>query len=180
MTDNNEKKSDHNSPLSKPESQECCSKTNSCACTVGGEKGIYKFLIIFVIALIAVTYVQNLGGGMSEEAEKLWNTDIEKAQNLARESNKPLLISFHIPKCIWCDRMKSEVYSSDSFCSFASQNLVLLLVNGYKNREFAKKYNINGFPSYVLLNPEGEVITSFSGYMQTDSFISRINTATGQ
>ena len=147
-----------------------------CACS-SGKSMPGKLLFIFVIALLAITYLQNQGGKMSEDAAKLWHTDYTEAQNVAKESGKPLLISFHTSWCGWCKKMKADVYSDQKFQDFATENLVLLLLDGDKDTEMVSKFGIQGYPSYVIQNSKGKTLKTFSGYNKTNEFIEIIKQA---
>ena len=150
----------------------------SCACTSGGSKSMFKALLVFIIVLLAITYFQNKGGEMPEEASSIWKTDYSEALKQAKEQDKPVLISFHTSWCGWCKKMKSDVYSDPAFYNYASAELIPVLLDGDKDTDLVAKYNIKGYPSYVILKPDGTVLKTFSGYMKTDAFIETIKSAT--
>lgn len=102
--------------------------------------------------------------------EVKWLTDFEKAKQQAEEQNRPILADFSGSDwCGWCIRLKKEVFSKNEFKEFAEEELVLLLVDFPRNKEqsaevkqqnqkLAQKYGVKGFPTILLLNPEGEKI----------------------
>ena len=177
MENQNDKKSNENIP-NNTENTSCGMNDSGGGCACSKSKGLHKILFVFVIALLAVTYALSQGGKMSAEAEKMWLTDYTEAKKIAANQNKPILISFHTSWCGWCKKMKADVYSDQDFCDFATEKLVLLLLDGDKDTDLVAKFGIQGYPSYVIQNSKGETLKSFSGYMKTDKFISTIKQAT--
>ena len=104
-----------------------------------------------------------------------WLTDYEKAKETAKEQNKPILIDFSGSDwCGWCIKLDKEVFSKDEFRKYAEENLVLLLLDfprrkqmpaeeKKRNEELAGKFNIQGFPTVLLVDAEGKVIAR-TGY----------------
>lgn len=98
-----------------------------------------------------------------------WGEDYKAALKEAKEEGKYLLMNFGGSDwCIWCKRLDGEVFSQDAFKTWAKDNLVLLLVDSprskkmddatvQQNNALKQKFAIRGFPTIILLNPEGEV-----------------------
>jgi len=122
-----------------------------------------------------------------------WMTDYDKAVAKAQESNKPILINFTGSDwCGWCIRLKEEVFSKPQFKSFAAEQIILLEVDfprrkslptseKKKNQELSQKYNIQGFPTLIILSPEGQQIGKM-GYMEGGPapFIAELKKITGR
>lgn len=100
-----------------------------------------------------------------------WTMDIDAAKTLAKETNKPLFINFTGSDwCGWCKMMDKQIFSTTEWQDYAKQNLVLLWIDFPKNkdlipkefmprnRKFAKKFNVQGYPTYVVLAPDGETV----------------------
>ena len=109
------------------------------------------------------------------EQKVVWLTDLKEAQQLAEKEKKVILADFSGSDwCGWCIRLDKEVFSQAAFKQFAADNLVLVLIDFPRkkwqtpaqkqtNRELAQKYGIQGFPTVLLLNPDGSVIVR-TGY----------------
>ena len=103
-------------------------------------------------------------------ADETWMTDFNAALAKAKAEKKPLLVDFTGSDwCGWCIKLDKEVFSKDAFKTFANTELVLVEIDfpnrkkqskalKAQNKELAKKYGIRGFPTILLLSPEGEVI----------------------
>ena len=76
--------------------------------------------------------------------------------------------------CGWCIRLKEEVFSKKSFQAYAKDKLVLVQVDfprkkgqskelKEQNRTLAEKYGIRGYPTIILLSPDGDFMQQ-TGY----------------
>lgn len=110
-----------------------------------------------------------------QENKAVWFTRFVEAQEAARKENKPIFVNFTGSDwCPWCFRLRDEVLVQPAFVDYASKNLVLLMIDFPRrkpqsqelkamNRELARKYGIRGYPTVLLLNPDGSVIAK-TGY----------------
>ena len=106
-----------------------------------------------------------------------WLTSYKDAVGHAKKNGKPILADFTGSDwCGWCIKLKEEVFSTDAFKQWASQNVVLLEVDfpAYRpqpdelkqqNEELARKYEVRGYPTILFLNEQGEILGR-SGYRQ--------------
>ena len=109
-------------------------------------------------------------------AESTWLNDYKKAQQEAKASNKFLLLDFTGSDwCGWCKRLEQEILSQSQFENYARENLVLLEVDfprakaqspelRKQNQELAQQYQIEGFPTIVVLNGDGQKLWQYDGY----------------
>ncbi len=106
-----------------------------------------------------------------------WETDFEKASSGAKTSGKYMLLDFSGSDwCGWCIRLEKEVFSQDAFNDFAEENLVCVLVDfprakkqteelKKQNLDLARKYGIKGYPTIIVLSPDGKPVGK-TGYLQ--------------
>ena len=99
-----------------------------------------------------------------------WLTDYQQALKTAQESNKTILVNFTGSDwCIWCKRLSKEVFTQKPFIDYAKANFVLLKLDFPKNSKqtdvekkqndtLQKQFNIEGFPTVVLLDKTGKEI----------------------
>jgi thioredoxin-related protein len=114
---------------------------------------------------------------VSQAAKSGWLTSYEKAQKEAESNNKLLLMDFTGSDwCGWCIALDKEVFSKQEFKEYASKNLVLLEVDFPRmkqmpaetvaqNRWLATQYQIQAFPTVVVLDGRGKVVGAL-GYMR--------------
>lgn len=97
-------------------------------------------------------------------------TDFEAAKAKAVAEQKPMLLDFTGSDwCGWCIKLDKEVFSQQAFQAYAADSLVLVELDfprrkaqsdelKAQNEALAQKYNIRGFPTIVVLSPEGELL----------------------
>jgi thioredoxin-related protein len=111
------------------------------------------------------------------QAEPSWQTDYKKAQEEAKAGKKLLLVDFTGSDwCGWCIKLNREVFSKPEFQAYANKNLVLLEIDfprmkaqadaiKKQNEQLATQYQIQGFPTVIVLNGEGRKVGEL-GYME--------------
>ena len=117
----------------------------------------------------------------------IWYTSLEKAKDLSAKTGKKIFVDFTGSDwCGWCIKIDNEILSTDEFRAFAKENLIMLLLDfpekkelpagmSAYNRQIAGNYNIQGFPTILILDKEGSVLTTL-GYEKegTTKFINDI------
>ncbi|YCM42320.1 thioredoxin family protein [Verrucomicrobiaceae bacterium 227] len=98
-----------------------------------------------------------------------WTMDFDAAKKIAAEKELPLLLNFTGSDwCGWCKLMDKEVFAKDAWKSYAGENVLLVTLDFPKdktivpekytarNEELKKKFEVRGFPTYVILDSDGE------------------------
>ena len=123
---------------------------------------------LFLLALII--FATNSNRVVAAEGSANWLTDFEAAKEVAASEGKPLLLDFTGSDwCIWCIRLKDEVFTREAFTEYAEAELVLVELDfprggsqseelKAQNAALAEKYGIRGFPTILLLSPDGDLI----------------------
>ncbi len=101
-----------------------------------------------------------------------WSTDHAKAAERARASDRPLVVFFTGSDwCTWCKRLEKEVFETAAFKAWAKDKVVLLELDfpsrtpqskalREQNKQLAAKYQVEGFPTVLILDPAGKVLGS--------------------
>ncbi len=136
-------------------------------------------IISFLLMTTQITVAQN------------WLTDLDEAKNIAVNTNKSIVLVFSGSDwCAPCMKLEKQVFSTDEFKQYASENYVLLKADFPQrkknklskeqqehNNQLAEKYNKNGFfPLVVVLNSEGKSLGNL-GYINigAKAYIESIN-----
>lgn len=121
--------------------------------------------------IAALAFVQS---AMAAEAN--WLTDLSKAQSLAKQEKKMVLIDFTGSDwCQPCIALHKNVLTAKEFVSYAKDNLVLVMVDFPRKKKIPaaqekandallKKFNIEGYPTLVFLDETGNEVSRESGY----------------
>lgn len=106
-----------------------------------------------------------------------WQTDYKAALKQAVASNKPILVDFTGSDwCGWCIKLDKETFSQPEFAKYANEKLVLMEADfpqgkaqsaavKKQNDELQEKFNVEGFPTLVLLDKHGKEIARNVGYL---------------
>jgi thiol-disulfide isomerase/thioredoxin len=116
-----------------------------------------------------------------QAAEPAWLTDLEAGRQAAKQTGKPVLVYF--TGSAWCPSCKllhAEVITSSAFEAYAAGRILVKLdYPPLSEREASKvkanpalgklmaiknAYRITGFPTTVLLDPEGRETGRREGY----------------
>jgi len=99
-----------------------------------------------------------------------WEEDFDKAAAEAKKEGKHMLVDFTGSDwCGWCIKLDKEVFSQKEFKKYAKENLVTVALDFPRNKPQSKKvqqrnealmkeHGIRGFPTILVMSPEGEVI----------------------
>ena len=127
---------------------------------------IPRFLLLALSAVLLATPAFASG----------WGDNYKEALATAAKENKKVLLDFTGSDwCPACIAIKKEVFNKPAFKEYADKNLVLVevdfpqgktLPNAVKvqNNELQEKYQVQGFPTIVLLSSDGKVIKQQIGF----------------
>lgn len=99
-----------------------------------------------------------------------WMTNVDEAKKLAKKENKSLFIEFTGSDwCPPCMMMAKNVFSKEEFLKGAQKNFILVKIDvpqgdeelAEKNGKVVEEFNVQGFPTIVLLGPDGEEFSRF-------------------
>lgn len=109
-----------------------------------------------------------------------WLTDMDTAKAEAKATGKAILVDFTGSDwCGWCVRLRSMILDSPAFQDYARDKFVFMEVDmprnvkkiGEKqhaiNKAIANHYNVNIYPTILVLNHEGDVMGGFIGGRDT-------------
>ena len=85
------------------------------------------------------------------------------------EEGIPVLIFFDADWCSWCKKMKSETLT-DKNVKEIMKNYILVFVDYDRNKFVARKFGVQGLPSYAITNVNETKLKSDGGYLSADKF----------
>ena len=87
-------------------------------------------------------------------------------------AGKPVVIDFGAEWCGPCKKMAKEVFPQKMVGDFMNAKFVNLKLNAEKEgRELAARYKVNAYPTFIVLDSEGKVVTDLKGSMDGQTFI---------
>lgn len=99
-------------------------------------------------------------------------TDLATAQATARNEKKNLLVKFEATWCGPCKVMDELVFTADEVVAAAAQT-VCIRIDGDQQPELKKQLKANGYPTLILLSPEGKELkrASYLGVREMKAFL---------
>ena len=106
-----------------------------------------------------------IGAASLQAQELVWETNLEKASQVAMKTKKPLLLFFTGSDwCVWCIRLQNEVLKTPEFAAWAKQNVVLVELDfprrtpqlpeiQKQNMELQQIFEVRGYPTIWISNP---------------------------
>lgn len=115
----------------------------------------------------------------------VWNS-LEAGLAEAKKTDRKVLIDVYTNWCGWCKRMDKETFNHADIATYLSKQYVLVKLNAesssktrYKDKdmtetELARAFGVRGYPTLVFLDPRGEIITVYPGYVKAEDFLPMI------
>ena len=98
-----------------------------------------------------------------------WTMDFDAAKKLAGEKKLPMLLNFTGSDwCGWCKLMDKGVFAKEEWKKFAAENALLVTLDFPKdksivpekyvarNKKLKEQFGVGGYPTYVILDSDGE------------------------
>ena len=102
------------------------------------------------------------------------HSTVEQAWKSAVTTKKPLLVMFTSDGCMYCTKMIKETYQHPAIERMLSQNTETVLAHSRDYRGLVQKLGVRGYPSTLLISPEGDVLDFMEGYVEPKAFAERI------
>jgi thioredoxin-related protein len=140
---------------------------------------VTAFAIVFLAAGIAgaenqLPAQQLAHHGHAAPAGVFDHKTVEEAWKTAIEKKKPLLVMFTSNNCTFCRKMIADTYSNQSIKDLLRGKTESVMAHSDDYAALIKKLGIRGYPSSLLISPEGEVLDFMEGYVAPQEFAKRV------
>lgn len=100
------------------------------------------------------------------------NEALEKAKN----EGKALFVDCYTSWCGPCQMMSKRVFPQKIVGDFMNPSFISIKIDMEKGEgvELAKRWKVNSFPTYLVLNAQGEVVYTSKGAMSAEMFIKQM------
>jgi protein disulfide-isomerase len=86
-----------------------------------------RSILLLALLSLGIQYSGQAQAAPTETAALNWYTDIAKARELSDASHKPIFGFFTGSDwCGWCRKLQADVFSKESFVTWANKNVILL------------------------------------------------------
>lgn len=109
--------------------------------------------------------------------------EMGKAQELAAENDKKVLVYANARWCTYCKKMEKEVFTKEQvqqktndhfytvWIDIESQDSLSFRGQRLTQRQFAQVMRISGTPTFIFFDEEGEIIAGQPGFIPEDLYV---------
>jgi len=116
------------------------------------------------------------GAGWAAPRSIQWEKDLASALKAAQAANKLVMVDFYTDWCGWCKELDRVTYR-DKRVVGESANFVNVKVNAESSATIARKYQVQGFPTIVFMDGQGDEVYRVVGYQLPDQFLQSMKEA---
>jgi hypothetical protein len=127
---------------------------------------------VFVISAGSVGFF--FTAGTAQAAAIAWRRDVPAAAREAASSNKPLLLTVTARWCGPCHKMLQQSFPDPSVAARVNASFVPLLIEADEQQFLVKQWNINAFPTMLVLNSQQHVMERVTGYQSAAQLDARL------
>lgn len=97
----------------------------------------------------------------------------DEALQLAKKEARPIFLDIYASWCGPCKMLKFRTFPNEEVGEFYNANFINVAVDGEKGEgvELARKYNIQGYPSLIYIDSNGQLIAKTAGYRNPKQLI---------
>jgi len=136
-----------------------------------------KTMLLFIGILIATLVYskpwKSVTEGKNETGIAFHQGTWNEALQLAKKEGKPIFLDISASWCGPCKMLKARTFPNEEVGKFYNANFINVAVDGEKGEgiELARKYRIQGYPSLIYIDSNGELIAQTSGYRNPKQLI---------
>ena len=150
-------------------------------------KNLTAFTLIGLLLALGCDYDPEAHNGPAHKlvpdprAEKIWGSDLAAAQARAKTSGKLVFIDFTGSDwCPPCMALHDNVLTQTEFLDYADKNLELVEIDfpqnkplnvpvELANKKLAEKYNVQSFPTLIVMDATGKILHRHEGYSRKNA-----------
>lgn len=89
----------------------------------------------------------------------------------AARSNKPVMLYFHFEGCGACLEMEKDVLADQTVYEFYNSEFLVFSADFKESKEIKDLFGVQFAPTFIYLNPSGEVVHKLVGIFSVEDFI---------
>jgi len=131
-----------------------------------------KYYLLFAVLLHVVSV-------FAQTTLRFENQDILAFQKKCQLKQQYYWVEFYTTWCGYCKKMDQATFVSPDVISLSEQYFQAFKLNAESEEgaPIAQKYGINGFPTVLVFDPNGELIAKNAGFLPPNNFIDFLNKA---
>ena len=134
-------------------------------------------ILIIVIALFGGAII--LAGKPAAPADKgihFENITFNQALRQAQKEHKLVFMNVYATWCAPCKMLMKNTLTTEKVGTVFNKNFVDISIDAEKGEgiQLVKRYQINGHPLMLVINPQGVVVKRIPGYMTSDQLLAKV------
>jgi thiol-disulfide isomerase/thioredoxin len=137
-----------------------------------------KLIVSLIVALMALPMFaqEQAGKGVKFETGTLEEILAKAAKN--KKAPKLVFIDCYTTWCGPCKMMANTIFPQEAVGNFMNANFICTKFDMEKEGvDIAKKYKIRAYPTFLILDAQGNEVNRFLGSSDAETFIKRVKTA---
>jgi thioredoxin-related protein len=125
--------------------------------------GIISILLICLVSVLVLNITNNYDNGVKW---KNYNEGISELKTV----DKPLFLYFTEQGCKHCQDFKNAASTNETLINKINE-YIPVMVELEKDPELCKKYNITGYPTFIILDSDEKEVNRITGFSDIPEFI---------
>lgn len=123
--------------------------------------------VVFVLAAL-ISFKIAAKGDKNEKSEgiQFYETNWQQVLDKAKAENKPIFLDIYASWCGPCKMLKKKTFVNKEVAEYFNKNFINASFDGEVGDGvmLANKFQVQGYPTLIVLNANGEVINGTMGY----------------
>ena len=111
--------------------------------------------------------------------EPFLDLKFDEALAAAKKDQKIVMIDFFTTWCVPCKKLDKITWKDESVQAWIAKTAVALKLDAEKEVELAKRFHVEGYPTIVFVNADGQEIAHLVGFMEPADFLKEAASALG-
>ena len=128
---------------------------------------------ILLLGIIVYGYCSFINPVVSADGINFTDGTLTEAIRKAKSENKAVFIDVSTTWCGYCKKMKRNAFSDKTVGAYFNDKFVSIEMDAEKGEgiAFAQKYNVNSFPTFIILDKNETVVLIGVGYLDKEQFM---------
>lgn len=109
-----------------------------------------------------------------------WSTTENEGLSKSAQSGTPMLVYFTADYCGYCKKLDRDVWSQSAVITQVSEKFIPVKINASQDSKTPGARKITGYPTILVLSPEGKEVDRIVGYSNASGIQSKLNAALGK
>jgi len=132
------------------------------------------FTLVLLSTLSSAALAQSSQRPTAGQSAIFNQSSVEQAWATAVAEKKILLVMFTSDHCHFCTKMLDETYSHPAIQRMLAKDTETVLAKAEDYRALIKRMGIRGYPTTLLISPQGEVLDLLEGFVEVKAFAKRV------